>query len=465
MVKRNKHVTIGSSLNKMESTVNKLKNNMNPPQLIMIIFFALIWIGAILLALPLSASDGKSIGLLDALFTATSAICVNGLVVVDTGSVFSKFGQVIIMILIQVGGLGFMTLGVMVAIILGKRIGLKQRLLIQQATNSTSAQGLVKLSLYIVLIAFAFEALATLVLTVRWQGDLGWGQALYYALFHSVSAFNNAGFSLWSDSLSPFVGDPVVNLTIITLFISGGLGYIVVVDLFRKRSWKKLSLHSKIVIIGSSSLYLIGFIIIFLLENWNPSTFADLSYSERVWAALFQGTAPRSSGFNTIDIGSMLATSQFFIIILMFIGASSGGTGGGIKINTFVVLVLATIQTFRGGGQIHAFERKIAEETVMRALAVVMSSLAFVLGISILLSISEGILEKHFLDVLFEATSAFSTTGLSMGLTSELSIPGKIIVIFTMFAGRLGPLTLAFALAQKKRTSKIGYAEDHVLIG
>ncbi|PAF32819.1 Ktr system potassium transporter B [Paenibacillus sp. 7516] len=465
MVKRNKHVSIGSSLNKMESTVNKLKNNMSPPQLIMIIFFALIWVGAILLALPLSASDGKSIGLLDALFTATSAICVNGLVVVDTGSVFSTFGQVIIMILIQVGGLGFMTLGVMVAIILGKRIGLKQRLLIQQATNSTSAQGLVKLSLYIVLIAFAFEALATLVLTVRWQGDLGWGQALYYALFHSVSAFNNAGFSLWSDSLSPFVGDPVVNLTIITLFISGGLGYIVVVDLFRKRSWKKLSLHSKIVIIGSSSLYLIGFIIIFLLENWNPSTFADLSYSERVWAALFQGTAPRSSGFNTIDIGSMLATSQFFIIILMFIGASSGGTGGGIKINTFVVLVLATIQTFRGGGQIHAFERKIAEETVMRALAVVMSSLAFVLGISILLSISEGILEKHFLDVLFEATSAFSTTGLSMGLTSELSIPGKIIVIFTMFAGRLGPLTLAFALAQKKRTSKIGYAEDHVLIG
>ncbi|PYY26383.1 TrkH family potassium uptake protein [Paenibacillus illinoisensis] len=465
MAKKNKHVTIGSSLNKIESTVNKLKNNMSPPQLIMIIFFALIWIGAILLALPLSASDGKSIGLLDALFTATSAICVNGLVVVDTGSVFSTFGQVIIMILIQVGGLGFMTLGVMVAIILGKRIGLKQRLLIQQATNSTSAQGLVKLSLYIVLIAFAFEALATLVLTVRWQGDLGWGQALYYALFHSISAFNNAGFSLWTDSLSPFVGDPVVNLTIITLFISGGLGYIVIVDLFRKRSWKKLSLHSKIVIIGSSSLYLIGFIIIFLLENWNPSTFADLSYSERVWAALFQGTAPRSSGFNTIDIGSMLATSQFFIIILMFIGASSGGTGGGIKINTFVVLVLATIQTFRGGGQIHAFERKIAEETVMRALAVVMSSLAFVLGISILLSISEGILEKHFLDVLFEATSAFSTTGLSMGLTSELSIPGKIIVIFTMFAGRLGPLTLAFALAQKKRTSKIGYAEDHVLIG
>ncbi|WP_440119264.1 TrkH family potassium uptake protein [Paenibacillus sp. QZ-Y1] len=465
MNKKNKRTPRTSALHNIESIVNKLKNNMSPPQLIMIIFFALIWVGAMLLALPVSSSTGISIGLLDALFTATSAICVNGLIVLDTGSVFSTFGQVIIMILIQVGGLGFMTLGVMVAIILGKRIGLKQRLIIQQATNTSSAQGLVRLSMYIVLIAFAFEALATLILTLRWHGELGWGQALYYAIFHSVSAFNNAGFSLWSDSLSPFVGDPIVNLTVIMLFIIGGLGYIVVVDLFRKRSWRKLSLHSKIVLIGSSSLYLFGFITIFLLENWNPATFANLSSGERVWAALFQGTAPRSSGFNTIDVGSMLATSQFFIIILMFIGASSGGTGGGIKINTFVVLVLATIQTFRGGGQIHAFERKIAEETVMRALAVVLSSLAFVLGIAILLSITEGILENHFLDVLFEATSAFSTTGLSMGLTSELSVAGKMIVIFTMFAGRLGPLTLAFALAQKKRTSKIGYAEDHVLIG
>lgn len=460
--KRNAQSTL---LSKLEWVVNILKNKTSPPQLIMMIFFALIWVGAVLLALPISSKSGHSIGMLDALFTATSAICVNGLVVLDTGSVFSTFGQVIIMILIQVGGLGFMTLGVMVAIILGKRIGLKQRLLIQQAANASSAQGLVKLSLYIVLIAFAFEALATIILTLRWHSELGFGQGLYYALFHSVSAFNNAGFSLWSDSLSPFVGDPVVNLTVILLFIIGGLGYMVVVDIFRKRSWRKLSLHSKIVLVGSSSLYIIGFIIIFLLENWNPATFADLSWGERVWAALFQGTAPRSSGFNTIEIGSMLATSQFFIIILMFIGASSGGTGGGIKINTFVVLVLATIQTFRGGGQVHAFERKIAEETVMRALAVVMSSLAFVLGISIILSITEGILENHFLDVLFEATSAFSTTGLSMGLTSELSAPGKLIVIFTMFAGRLGPLTLAFALAQKKHKSKIGYAEDHVLIG
>ncbi|MDH6670949.1 MULTISPECIES: TrkH family potassium uptake protein [Paenibacillus] len=464
-INSNDRNTQHSAPGKMELFINKLKKKMSPPQLIMLVFFTLILIGAALLALPHSSSTGSSVGLLDALFTATSAICVNGLVVLDTGSVFSTFGQVIIMMLIQIGGLGFMTFGVMVAIVLGKRIGLKQRLIIQQTTYSTSAQGLVKLSMYMVLIAFAFEALATIVLTLRWQSDFGWGQAAYYALFHSVSAFNNAGFALWSDSLTPFVGDPIVNITIVLLFIIGGLGYIVIVDVFQKRSWKKLSLHSKVVLVGTGTLSLLGFLFIYFMESWNPSTFGQLSGSEQVLAAFFQGITPRSSGFNTIDIGSMLAASQFFIIILMFIGAASGGTGGGIKINTLVVLILATIQTFRGGGQIHAFKRKIAGETVMRALAVVMSSLVVVLGVSLLLTISEGMLEEHFLEVLFEATSAFSTTGLSMGLTSELSPVGKFIVTITMFAGRLGPLTLAYALAQKKRSSKIGYAEDHILIG
>ncbi|WP_413242619.1 TrkH family potassium uptake protein [Paenibacillus sp. 1P07SE] len=431
----------------------------------MFVFFCLIWVGALLLMLPAASTAAGSIGLLDALFTATSAICVNGLVVLDTGSVFTTFGQVVIMVMIQIGGLGFMTLGVMVAIVLGKKIGLKQRLVIQQATNSSSAQGLVKLSIYMVMIAFAFEAIATLILTLRWQGDLGWGQAVYHGLFHSVSAFNNAGFALWSDSMSAYIGDPVVNVTIVLLFIIGGLGYIVVVDILRKRSWRRLSLHSKVVLLGSGILFGAGFILLYLLESWNPATFGPLDTGEQLWAAFFQGATPRSSGFNTIDIGSMLTTSQFLIIILMFIGAASGGTGGGIKINTIIVLVLATVNTFRGRGQIHAFDRRIASDTVMRALAVVMSSLGVVLIVSLLLTISEGMLEEHFLEVLFEATSAFSTTGLSMGLTSELSPAGKIIVTVTMFAGRLGPLTLAYALAQKKRSSKIGYPEDHILIG
>lgn len=358
-----------------------------------------------------------------------------------------------------------MTLGVMVAIVLGKRIGLKQRMIIQQTTQSTSSQGLVRLSLYIASISFIMEGLATVVLTLRWKDELGLGQASYYALFHSVSAFNNAGFALWSDSLSGFFADPIVVLTIIALFVTGGLGYIVVVDVIRKRSWRKLSLHTKVVLLVSGILYAGGFLMIFMLESWNPSTFGDLSFGERVAAALFQGATPRSAGFNTIEIANMLTASQFVIIILMFIGAASGGTGGGIKVNTFTVLLLATINTFRGGEQIHAFKRKVNQDTVMRALAVVISSITCVLVVALLLTITEDMLEEHFLEVLFEATSAFSTTGLSMGLTSDLSPIGKIIIIITMFAGRLGPLTLAFALANKKRASKIGYPEDHIMIG
>lgn len=449
----------------LEHFINRLKNNMSPPQLITGVFFVLISIGAILLTMPFASSSGNSVGFINALFTSVSAVCVNGLVVLDTGSDFSVAGQVIIMILIQIGGLGFMTLGVMVAILLGKKIGLKQRLILQQTTQSTSARGLVRMALYMVLIVFSFESIATLVLTLRWESEMGLSQAAYYALFHSISAFNNAGFALWPDGLSQYVGDPTVNLTILILFIVGGLGYIVVIDIFRKRSWKKLSLHSKIVITSTSILFVIGFLLLFLLESWNTGTYGQLSLGERLLASAFQSMTPRSAGFNTIDIGGMLAVSQFILIILMFIGAASGGTGGGVKINTIVVLILATINTFRGGGQIHAFKRRISQDSVMRALAVVISSLTFVLLITILLTITENLMEDHFLEVLFEATSAFSTTGLSMGLTGELSTAGKIIVTITMYLGRLGPLTLAYALAQKKQTSKIGYPEDHVLIG
>ncbi|WP_020619679.1 TrkH family potassium uptake protein [Paenibacillus daejeonensis] len=437
----------------------------NPPQLIMIVFIVLIGIGTLMLALPVSSAHGESVGLLNAWFTATSAVCVNGLVVLDTGSTFSTFGQIIIMVLIQIGGLGFMTLGVMVAVVLGKQIGLKQRLIIQQTTQSSSSQGMVRLSLYIATIVFVVEAFATVILAFRWKDEMGVGAAVYNGLFHAVSAFNNAGFALWSDSLSQYTGDPIVIITIFSLFLIGGLGYIVVVDLVQKRSWWKLSLHSKVVLLSSGILLGFGFVILFFLESWNASTFGQLTFGERVLAAFFQGATPRSAGFNSIDIGSMLTASQFVLIFLMFVGAASGGTGGGIKVNTFVVLLLATINTFRGGKEIHAFRRTINQETVMRALAVVISSLGFVLVVAFLLNITENLMEEHFLEVLFEATSAFSTTGLSMGLTSELSPLGKCIVIVTMFAGRLGPLTLAFALAHRRRASKLSYPEDNVLIG
>ncbi len=449
---------------KKRKTVHK-RRELSPPRLIITVFAVLIAIGTVLLAAPFSSTTGHSVGVLNALFTTVSAICVNGLVVLDTGADFTMFGQIVIMILIQIGGLGFMTFSVMVAILLGKKISLKQRLVLQQTTQSSSSKGLVKLSLYMILIALTVELIGTLILTFRWSSELGVGKAFYYGLFHTVSSFNNAGFSLWSDSLMPFVKDPVVNLTIVALFALGGLGYIVILELLRKHSWKKLSMHTKVVLIATAVLSIGGFLAIFMLESWNKATFGDLSISERLLASFFQGMTPRSAGFNTIDIGSMLTASQFLLIILMFIGASSGGTGGGVKTNTIVVILLATLSTFKGGGQIHAFGRRIPQETVMRALAVVISSLGFVLLISLVLTITEGMLEEHFLEVLFETTSAFSTTGLSMGLTGELSPLGKFIVTLTMFIGRLGPLTLAFALSQKKTSSKIGYPEGNIMIG
>lgn len=444
---------------------NRRQTSLSPPQIITLFFVLMILVGTVLLSLPLSSTSGTSIGFLDALFTATSAVCVNGLAVLDTGATFSLFGQIVLLILIQIGGIGFMTLGVVIAILLGKRIGLKQRLLIQQTTQSFSAQGLIKLSLYIVFISLSFEMIGAIVLAFRWMEELGLGRALYYGLFHSISAFNNAGFALWSDSLRSFTEDPVINVTIVTLFVFGGLGYIVIVELFQKRSWRKFTLHTKIVLVTSITLLISGFLFILTLESLNPATFGTLTLKERILAAFFQSATPRSAGFHTIEIESMLSASQLILIVLMFIGASSGGTGGGIKTNTFVVLVLATIYTLRGGGPIHIFHRTIPTDAVMRALAVVTSSIAFVFLVALLLSMTEGMLEENFLEVLFEATSAFSTTGLSMGLTSQLSPVGKLIVIFTMFIGRLGPLTLAYALAKKTKSSKWNYPEDHILIG
>lgn len=436
----------------------------NPQQWMTMGFLIIIFIGAILLSFPISSSSGVSIGFLNALFTSTSAVSVTGLAVVDTGSDFTIFGQIIIMILIQLGGLGFMIYGVMIAVALGKKIGLKHRLLIQESTNSNKIQGLVKLSLNIIFISMIFETLATIILTIRWWSEMGFMKAFYYAVFHSISSFNNAGFALWSDSLSGYVGDPIVNIVITMLFIIGGIGFTVIVNVYQKKKWRKLSLHSKIVIFTSLILSVVGFIVIFILESFNPS-FNTLSFEDKLWASYFQGVTPRTAGFNTIDIASMMAASQFFIVFLMFIGASSGSTGGGIKTSTFVVLVLAMYSIIRGRSEVSVFKRKIGNDIILRALAVIIISLGLVLLVTFILTLTEHALQKDFLEILFETTSAFGTVGLSMGLTPELSPIGKIIIIFAMFVGRLGPLTLAFALSKTRKTSKIKYAEEKILIG
>jgi len=437
----------------------------SPSQWMIIGFGGIIIVGTFLLVLPVSSTNGQSVDLLDAFFTASSAVCVTGLSVVDIHSTFTIFGQLVIMMLIQIGGIGFMTFGVVFAILLGKRLGLNQRVLIQQSTNSVSAQGIVRLSLNIFLISFFIEFAASSLLTVHWYHELGLKSAVYYAVFHAISAFNNAGFALWPDNLSRFVGDPVVNIVIIFLIVAGGIGFAVIMDILHKRKWSLLMVQSKIVLLTSMYLILFGFVIIFILELLNVHTLQSFTWGDRFWAALFQSVTARTAGFNTINIGNMMTASQFLIIFLMFIGASSGSTGGGIKTNTFMVIVLAVISSIKGHSEVQIFKRKIASEYVLKALAVIILSLGVILAVSFLLTITEFKRNDNFLAILFEVTSAFSTSGLSMGLTQDLSSLGKIIISLTMFVGRLGPLTLVFAMSQKKKALNIGYAEEKVSIG
>ncbi|WP_342549124.1 TrkH family potassium uptake protein [Paenibacillus sp. FSL P2-0089] len=449
--------------NKISSFITNLK--LTSSRIILLGFAVPIFLGTVLLALPISSSSGLSIGWLAALFTSTSAVCVTGLVVLDTGTDFSHFGQVIILLLIQIGGLGFMTFSVLIAVIMGKKIGLKERLLIQQSSNSVTTQGVVRLSLSIFLISFIVETTGAIVLALRWANELGTTRSIYYGIFHSVSAFNNAGFGLWPDSLSRYVGDPLVNIVISFLFIIGGIGFTVILDLYRKRRWRDLSFHTKIVLITSGLLCMAGFLVIFAIELFNTKTFSTLSWSERTWAAYFQGVVTRTAGFNSIDIGAMLPASQFFMIFLMFVGASSGSTGGGIKTTTFAVLMLSIVSTIKGKTDVQLLKKRISQDIIFRALAVMTISLGVVLTATFLLSITEYAHPKDFLALLFEATSAFGTVGMSMGITSELSPLGKCIIIITMYIGRLGPLTLALALAQKNVKQKYRYPEDKLLIG
>lgn len=438
---------------------------LSPARLIILLFFFAIVTGTVLLMFPISAMDGYSVSFVDALFTATSAVSSTGLTVLNTSEAFSQFGQVTIMILVQIGGLGFMTLGVLIALLLGKKIGMRTRLFIQASTQSVSGRGLVRLSIYIFAIALIFEGIATLILSIRFSADMPVGDAVYHGMFHAVTAFNNAGFTLFDDNLIDYRNDPFITYTILTLIIVGGLGFIVIVDLFQKRKWRQFTLHTKIVLIGSAFLILFGTLALFLIELLNGNPVSATSFLKNFEAALFQSVTSRSAGYNTVEIGGLLTSSQFIIIILMFIGAASGSTGGGVKVNTFFIVILAAFTTFRGGGPIQFLRRTIPVDAVMRALAVVLSAIVAVVILTIILSITEGLLLDGFLVVLFEAVSALSTAGLSTGLTPELTDPGKIVVSVAMLIGRLGPLTLAYALARRIKTTKVNYPEEKMLIG
>jgi trk system potassium uptake protein len=432
----------------------------SPPQLLVVTFIFFSTLGMLLLKLPFATVDG--ITMLDALFTSVSAMTVTGLIVVDTGSVFTLFGEIVIMLLIQIGGLGIMSFAVLIFMMIGKKIGFKERLLIQQALNQSSVGGVIKLVKYLFIFSFTVEAAAVVLLATEWVPEYGWGKGLYVSLFHSISAFNNAGFSIWQDSLMGYVNNPTVNLVISCLFIIGGIGFTVLVDLYKTRSLRKLSLHTKIMLWGTLIINTAAMIILFILEFDNPHTLANMPLFDKLQAAYFSAVTPRTAGFNSLDYASMERDSILLTILLMFIGAGSASTGGGIKLTTFVVISLSVFAFLKEKREIRLFRRTISEFHIFKALAVSMMSVFLVFTTLFIMNISEK--GAKFLPILFEIVSAFGTVGLSMGITGSLTDIGKSVIIIVMFIGKLGPLTLAFSLSKPDK-EKIRYPKEDILTG
>ncbi|MEK5030264.1 TrkH family potassium uptake protein [Paenibacillus sp. FSL R7-0302] len=436
-----------------------------PPQILVLSFAAVIFIGTLLLMLPVSSVPGQPLRFMDALFTATSAACVTGLAVVDTGTHLTGFGQAVILVLIQIGGLGFMTMATLFALVFRRRISLRDRLILQEAMNQSSMEGIVRLIRKVLLYSLVIEAAGALLLSIRWAVDMPLGRAVYYGVFHAVSMFNNAGFDLFGGhdhSLISYVGDPVINLVVMFLIISGGIGFIVISDLAEYRRTRRLSLHSKVVLSMTAGLIVTGMVVIFIFEFTNSRTLGPLNLGSKLWASLFQSVSPRTAGANTLDITGLRQATQFFIVILMFIGASPGSTGGGIKTTTFTLMIGAVISMLRGREDIVLFRYRLAQERVFKALTITLLALLLIVTVSMMLSTTEGL---PYLMILFETISAFANVGLSLGLTPELTQVGKILICLTMFAGRLGLLTLAYALGPRQGKPLYKYPEGKMIIG
>ena len=436
-----------------------------PSKLLVVGFAVIIFVGATLLSLPIATEDGEGIAFIDALFTATSATCVTGLVVVDTGDTFSLFGEIVILSLIQIGGIGFMTFATFLFTLTRKKVSFKELLLLKEALNAITTEGIILLVKRILVFTLVIETVGAVVLAIRFSLDMPISKAIYYGAFHAISMFNNAGFDLMGqfNSLTSYVDDPIVVFTVCLLIIFGGLGFIVMNELFEYRHTKRLSVHSKIIL--SSTIFLVfgASIVIFLLEINNEKTLGTLSAEGKFLATFFHSVTPRTAGANTLGLGDLTDATLFFTIFLMFIGGGSGSTAGGIKLSTFVILIVTVLSQFKGKEEVEIFRYRIGVETIFKALAVAISGMAIIVFVTLLLSITEG--GNDFLRYLFEATSAFGTVGLSIGLTPELSNIGRLLIIMTMFIGRVGPLTLGIAITRKKKKEAIRHVKGNIMIG
>ncbi|WP_069997321.1 TrkH family potassium uptake protein [Cellulosilyticum sp. I15G10I2] len=456
-----------------------ISKHLDPSQILVIGFLVVILVGTILLMLPISSNAGESTSFINAFFTATSAVCVTGLAVVNTLAYWSTFGKVVILICIQIGGLGFMTLVSALFLVARKRISLKNRLIMQEALNQDKTAGIVRFTKNIIIGTFLVEAIGALLLAVVFVPEHGFLKGMGYAVFHSISAFCNAGFDIVGDnSLTPYVGNTMLNFTVMGLIVLGGLGFSVWLDTYKtiklklkssenftwKQAFYKLTLHTKLVWVITLALLIIGFVFFFVAELNNMNTLGDLSFKEKIYAAMFLSVTPRTAGFNTITTSELTTASKIMTMLMMFIGGSPAGTAGGIKTVTAGVLMLCAICTIRGKQHTVIFKKKIPFQIIARSMAIIMIAIGVVISVLMVLSFTES---ASFMELVFEVISAFGTVGLSLGITSNLTFIGKLIIIVTMFIGRLGPITMAVALMIKQSKDKgtIQYAEERVLVG
>lgn len=448
---------------KFPQTLNPLLWNLSIYQKLSAAFAGIILVGALLLMTPYATAMGDNLSFVDALFTATSAVCVTGLVVVDTGTYFSVFGQSVLIILIQVGGLGIMTVATLLAVISSKKITLKERLVIQEATNQLNLSGVVRLTLQIIGVTLLFEFIGGTLLAIRWVQDYGL-QGIYFGYWHAVSAFCNAGFDLFGGyrSITSYVNDFTVNSVIGFLIVVGGIGFPVIVDLWNYCDTKRCTLHTKIVVSTTGILILLGAIVIFWSESGHDRTLGALTFGEKILASVFQSITARTAGYNSIDIGSLRDGTLLTVMMLMFVGASPSSMGGGVKTSTMATLMIFLAATVTGRREPQIFYRQIPSHTVNRAFIIVSVSLLLVFSVTLIMTFTESV---PLFKILFEVISAFGTVGLSTGITPTLSTSGKLLIIFTMFAGRVGTLTLLMALAFKPQRNQLQYPKGKIIVG
>ncbi|MEG3900491.1 MULTISPECIES: TrkH family potassium uptake protein [unclassified Microcoleus] len=434
-------------------------------------FLAVITVGALLLMMPFSTIDGTWSDPITALFTSTSAVCVTGLSVVDIGKYYSFWGQLCLLLLVEIGALGYMTATTILLLLLGRRFGLKEKIALQQSLDKSGLAGVVQLVQSILATTVLFQLTGVFLLMTVFVPQYGFKDGLWLAVFHSINAFNNAGFSIYSDNLIGYINSPMVNFTVCSLIIFGGIGYQVIMELYlwlRDRFNKSpictvYSLNFKVVTTTTAVLLILGTLAFFVLEYDNPETFGSLNFPQKVMAAWFQSVTSRTAGFNTIDIGKMSEASLFLTVALMFIGASPGSTGGGIKTTTFRILFCCTTAVLEGQEDVECYQRQIPPAMILKTISVVFGSMLVAFTSAILIELTNP--ELKFIEVLFEAVSAFATVGLSTGITAKISAIGKLVLIATMYIGRVGVLMLMSAALGDPKPRPFKYAEESLLVG